>query len=175
MTSKGQSDIATGPGVPDLAARLGDLARHLQEQVNVEDTLQSIVEAAVHTVPGAGYAGLSVVQGRRTMSTRFASADLVHQVDRAQIELGQGPCMDALYEKHTVSMPDTAVERRWPEFAARAARLGIGSMLSFQLWVADNDLGALNLYSRAVEAFTADSERVGLLFATHAAVAMADA
>ncbi len=172
MTSNGPPEFTT---TSDLAAQLGDLARHLQEQVNVEDTLQSIVESAMHTVPGAAYAGLSVVQARRTMSTPFASAELVREVDRAQIEFGQGPCMDVLYEKRTVSMPNTAREQRWPRFAARAAQLGIGSMLSFQLWVADNDLGALNLYSQAVNAFTPDSERVGVLFATHAAVAMADA
>ncbi|MFC3965279.1 GAF and ANTAR domain-containing protein [Nocardia jiangsuensis] len=160
---------------PDLAARLSELARDLQQQHDVDDTLQGIVEAAVATVPGAGYAGLSVVSRRAAMRTPYSSAPLVLEVDRAQIDLEQGPCLDALYDKRTVSVPDMANEQRWPRFAARAVELGIASMLSFQLWVSDSSLGALNLYAHEAEAFTEDSEHVGLLFAAHAAVAMADA
>jgi hypothetical protein len=48
-------------------------------------------------------------------------------------------------------------------------------MLSFQLYVAQDSLGALNLYSDQAEAFNDESENVGLLFAAHAAVAMAGA
>ncbi|MFI9402267.1 GAF and ANTAR domain-containing protein [Nocardia sp. NPDC052316] len=170
------TDSAVGvEGLDKLALHLGDLARFLQEQGSVEETLQGIVDAAVVTVPGAEYAGLSVVRGRETMSTPAASAEVVDQVDQVQIDFQEGPCLDVLYEKHTVWLPNTAEERRWPRFAARARELGIGSMLSFQLYVTGDDLGALNLYSRHAEAFTDESEQVGLLFATHAAVAMADA
>jgi len=48
-------------------------------------------------------------------------------------------------------------------------------MLSIQLWVEGDNLGALNLYSRRVDAFDDESEQVGLLFASHAAVAFAGA
>lgn len=61
---------------------------------------------------------------------------------------------------------------RWPEFAARAHALGARSMLAIQLYVTDEDLGALNLHSTRLDAFTDESEQVGLLFAAHAAVAM---
>jgi hypothetical protein len=68
-----------------------------------------------------------------------------------------------------------AHETRWPQFAARAAEAGAASMLSIQLWVEGDNLGALNLYSRRVDAFDHESEQVGLLFASHAAVAFAGA
>jgi len=48
-------------------------------------------------------------------------------------------------------------------------------MLSFQLYVEGDNLGALNLYSREPNAFDDESEHIGLLFASHAAVAFADA
>jgi hypothetical protein len=51
--------------------------------------------------------------------------------------------------------------------------LGVRSVLSFQLYVHLDDLGALNLYSAQVDAFDDESENVGLLFAAHAAIAMA--
>ncbi|MGH3539630.1 MAG: ANTAR domain-containing protein [Pseudonocardiaceae bacterium] len=83
--------------------------------------------------------------------------------------------MDAIYVEQTVRVSDTASEDRWPEFAKRAAQLGVGSMLSFQLYVVGDNLGALNLYNREPDAFDDESEHVGLLFASHAAVAMAGA
>ncbi|MFI9400706.1 ANTAR domain-containing protein [Nocardia sp. NPDC052316] len=169
------ADSLASQRLADLALQLGDLARYLQEQDSIDDTLQCIVDAAVRTVPGAEYAGLSVVEKRANMRTLAVSADLVTQVDKAQIECHQGPCMDVLHKKHTVLLPKMAEEQRWPDFAARAAELGIGSILAFQLYVTGDDLSALNLYSHRTEAFTDDSEQVGLLFATHAAVAMADA
>lgn len=48
-------------------------------------------------------------------------------------------------------------------------------MLSFQLYLKHDKLGRLNLYCRDADAFSDESEQVGLLSATHAVVAMADA
>jgi GAF domain-containing protein len=66
-------------------------------------------------------------------------------------------------------------EQWWPQFTTRAAEHGIGSMLSFQLYVSGDNLGALNLYNSSPEAFSDESEHVGLLLASHAAVAVAGA
>lgn len=46
-------------------------------------------------------------------------------------------------------------------------------MLSLQLFVEGDNLGALNLYARVPNAFTDESEQVGPLFAAHAAIAYA--
>jgi GAF domain-containing protein len=48
-------------------------------------------------------------------------------------------------------------------------------MLCFQLFVHRNTLGALDLLARSPSAFTDESEHVGLLLASHAAIAAADA
>jgi AmiR/NasT family two-component response regulator len=47
-------------------------------------------------------------------------------------------------------------------------------MLSFQLFVAGDNLGALNLYARSPNAFDTESVEIGLLIAAHAAVAFAE-
>ena len=86
-----------------------------------------------------------------------------------------GPCLDAVFEQHTMRVPDMRHEQRWPRFAERAAAVGAQSMLSFQLYVEGDNLGALNLYSGEPNSFTDESEEIGLLFASHAAVAFADA
>lgn len=172
MSSSYQGSAA---GEDRLARQLSDLARDLQEEENLQDTLQRIVQAAVENVPGAEFAGITVVEGRREVNTPAWTAELVRAADQAQYETGQGPCLDTVYEEQTVRLPDMRAEQRWPEFTARATALGVGSMLSFQLYVTGDNLGALNLYSKTPEAFGDESEHIGLLFASHAAVAMASA
>jgi GAF domain-containing protein len=126
-------------------------------------------------VPGAQHASVSSVRRRREVTTRASTNDLPVAVDRAQYETGQGPCLDTLYERRTARIPDMGAEERWPAFAARAQGLGVGSMLSVQLFVQGEDLGALNLVNEETNAFSEESEHVALLFASHAAVAMSNA
>jgi GAF domain-containing protein len=154
-----------------LAAYLGELARELHAEDDVAAVLERVVGAAVTEVPGTDYAAVSVI-GRNGASTPVYTDDLVVLVDAAQYETGQGPCLDAAVDRHTVRADDLDGERRWPEFAARAVELGVRSMLSFQLFTEAGSVGALNLYARTAAAFPSDAERIGLPLAAHAAVAM---
>ena len=155
----------------ELATSLADFARELQRQSRPAQVLETIVHAALRLVPGADEGSVSLVLARRRVEAQAASSDLPRAVDALQEEVGQGPCLDAVFERHTVSVPDLATETRWPEFSRRACRLGAGSMLSFQLYVEGDNLGALNLYGRRAGAFSETSAAVGELFASHAAVA----
>ena len=74
-----------------------------------------------------------------------------------------------------VRVDDLATERRWPEFARRASERGVGSMLCFRLFVEGDRLGGLNMYAGTPGAFDDESQDVGLMFACHAAVALAGA
>ncbi len=73
-----------------------------------------------------------------------------------------------------IRVPGLSLEDRWPDFSRGAVELGARSMLSFQLFVEGDRLGALNLYGKGPNAFNEESEQVGLLVAAHAAVAFAD-
>jgi GAF domain-containing protein len=156
---------------PCLARDLSDLARRLQADTSMESLLTSIVEAAVREVSGAEYAGISEIQGRR-VTTRAASDPLVSRIDELQYAAGDGPCLTSLYDQVTVRSADLAAEDRWPGFAHAAADVGIRSMLAVQLYVEGDNLGALNMYAGALDAFTSDDETVALLLAAHAAVAI---
>jgi GAF domain-containing protein len=155
---------------------MSSVARNLQaEHGDVEDTLQAITKSAVSTVPHADECGVSYVIGRRMIESRAASSDLPRTLDGLQQEQGQGPCLDAAWEHEVVRVDDMASEERWPGFARAAADEGIGSMMCFQLFVIGDRLGALNLYSRTRGAFDEESLDIGLVFASHAAVALAGA
>ena len=168
-------DTGSATGHDDLAVRLGELARSLEQQEGSERTLARIVRSAITLIPGVQEGSISVVTSRRHVTSQAASGQLAEQVDALQAEVGEGPCLSAVYEEQTVRVPDMAVEERWPRFAQRASAAGVGAMLSFQLFVQGDNLGALNLYARSRGAFDDESEHVGLLFATHAAVAFAAA
>jgi GAF domain-containing protein len=162
-------------GWNELAGKLSELARSMQDEMGLENTLNAIVHAAAETVPGAEDASITAVVGRRKVQTTAATGALPRAVDQAQYETGQGPCLESLYEQETLRLSDMRAERRWPDFAGRANELGMASMLAVQLYVEGDNLGALNLHSRQLDAFTDESEQVALMFAAHAAVALAGA
>ncbi len=165
-----------GPAVgADLAARLSDLARDLQQEQDIDALLADVVHAALDLIPHVSDASVSLVTGRRTVQSRAASGDLPRRVDELQSATGQGPCIDAAYEERIVRVPDMSREVRWPDFAQAAYDAGARSMLSFQLFVTGDHLGALNLYGDDINVFDEESEQVGQLVGAHAAVAFSDA
>ena len=174
-TRRGQpsdADTGTSAGSNHLAELLSTLARSLEKQTDLQATLDVVVQAAVDTVPGATAASISAVQHRREVKTLAATGELPRAVDHAQYDLGEGPCLDSLYDHRTVRLSDLDAEQRWPRFVARAQELGVSSMLAVQLYVDGEDLGALNLINRRPEAFDDESEHVALMFASHASVAL---
>ncbi len=167
-----RDDTGSAVGDDALAQRLSDLARSLEAEQGMDETLRQILDAAVGTVPGAQHASISKILRRREVKTLAATGELPRAVDHAQYDCGQGPCLDSLYEQETVRLSDLGTESRWPAFTSRARELGVSSMLSVQLFVEEDSLGALNLHSQEANAFDDTSEHVALLFAAHAAVAM---
>jgi GAF domain-containing protein len=175
MTAK---DRTHGPAddVHELSEALSRVARHLQEvHGDVDSTLASITAAAVATIPHADECGVTYVVGRRKVEPRAATSDLPRQVDALQNRVGQGPCLDAVWDEEVVRVDDLGTDDRWPDFATKAAELGVGSMICFRLFVEGDALGALNVYARQPHAFDDESLDVGHMFATHAAVALAGA
>lgn len=166
-------DTGSTAGHDLLAVHLAELARVLQSEDDPAATLERVVEGAVALIPGVQSGSISVARRRSSIRSVAASDDLARRVDSLQDETGQGPCLDAAFEHQTVRVSDMRTESRWPDFARRAWEVGAGSMLSFQLFVEGDTLGALNLFSAEPNAFDDESEHVGLLFAAHAAIAYA--
>jgi GAF domain-containing protein len=97
------------------------------------------------------------------------------QIDSAQYETGIGPCLEAFRQQRVFRVDSTAEDEQFPAFSQAAAEHGIQSTISFPLAVRGNGIGALNLYSKQLGAFSADAEKVGMVFADQASVALANA
>jgi transcriptional regulator with GAF, ATPase, and Fis domain len=158
----------------NLSNTLGELARTLQAEPDVDTTLSAIVKAAVDHLDGAEYAGISLVE-QGQVRTVAPTEETVVAIDEVQYRTGQGPCLDAIADHQTYRTGDLTSETRWPEFTPEAAATGVRSMLSYRLFVTETTLGSLNLYSREIDAFDDRTRDEGSLFATHAAIALAGA
>jgi GAF domain-containing protein len=158
----------------ELAETFAAVARALLAEPDLDAMLTKIATIAVVTVEHCEHAGVTQIEGASVRSAA-ASDDVPRLVDRIQDEVNDGPCYDAIRAGSTFRTGNLAAEHRWPRFAQRAhEETGLASVLSVRLFVAENTMGALNLYSRQVDAFDDEDEAIAVVFAAHAAVAMAN-
>jgi hypothetical protein len=172
------------PAAPEQYSALGLaqsyawLGQRLLTYDKVPDLFEALTSVAVRQVPGAEDAGITRSAKGGPMETLAPTSDLVSATDRIQYELDSGPCIDAIRSDGVVRAGDLRGEPRWAELGHRAYdATGVQSMLSFRLYLEEEDdvVTGLNLYSRKVEAFSMWSQTVGLLLATHGALALANA
>ncbi|ALE74209.1 hypothetical protein FRP1_16505 [Pseudonocardia sp. EC080625-04] len=135
--------------------------------------LEHLTAAAVATIPGADYAGLTV-HDHDGLSSRAPSHPDITQLDQLQVTLGEGPCVEAVAPGTAarVVVDDFRDERRWPRFATAAAERGVRSLLSHRTAPHDGTRAALNLYSVTPRGFDEESREIAGVFASHAAVAL---
>jgi GAF domain-containing protein len=156
-----------------LARLFLQVARRLEAEDGRVATQERITRAAVDTVPGCRHAAISLVRAQGPIRTVAATDELPELVDEVQYRSGQGPCLEAIETQGPYHTGDLASEERWPDFAKAAVEeTGVRSMLSFRLFVREDTIGALNLYSCMVDAFDHRSYALGALLAGHAALAM---
>jgi GAF domain-containing protein len=171
--SQFQNDLDEGSD--RIFQTLDILARALHvKNAELEPTLQAIVSAAVGTLNSAQYAGLIIISHGQLVP-QATTGRPPQLLDQLQQKLNDGPCIDAAVQQALVRIDDMHRESRWPDFAAAAESLGVFSMICIPLQVHEQCLGTLSLYSDHVTAFTGHDERVTTLFATLAAIALAEA
>ncbi|WP_445183153.1 GAF and ANTAR domain-containing protein [Pseudonocardia sp. Cha107L01] len=159
----------------ELAQRMSELAIGLRIEDNRDGTLRAIVHGALELVPGARWAGICLIQGKR-VTLEASSHDLVVELDQLQSDFGEGPCVSAIRQQRAARVTDLAEpDQPWPRFAAAALERGVRSMMSLRLSVCQETLGALNLYAAQPDAFAPDAQIVAELLAQHSAVALAGA
>ena len=159
-----------------LAERMADAARELQEQHDPHDTLDHAVHLAVANIEGADAAGISIVHASKRIDTEAVTDAMATRGDELQYETGEGPCLDAIWEKQTTYSPSLAHDSRWPKWGPRVVEeTGAQSVLAFQLFTTGDTVGALNLYSRTLDGFDETDREEGLAIAAHIAIAVAGA
>lgn len=155
-----------------LLERISAIGRELAEAGDLETTLQRIVDLGEGTLEHCDGASLMLIGRGGNISTPAASSQVAYESDLLQYATGEGPCLEAIAEHETILLDDLASDQRWPDYRAGALELGVRSMLSLRLFITEDSMGALNLYSRQPNAFDRRSQLIGQVFAAQASVAM---
>jgi GAF domain-containing protein len=151
-----------------------ELGRIKLSDTDVDGVLNKIAELAKRTIPGTDEVSVTLIRGKGAYTAAF-TGDLAVALDEFQYEQSRGPCLDASRSGASLSLPDMAVESRWPQWAARARQAGVNSSLSIGLPIHETVTGALNIYAAKPDTFDQDAIILAQTFAGYAAVALANA
>jgi GAF domain-containing protein len=150
---------------------LDALAGYMIGSAPLDETLRHVSDVTVAALPGAAYAGISTLVDGEPRTAVFTDAE-APEIDAAQYEAGEGPCLDAFRHGVIFRVNDTASETRWIAFCKAAAAHGVRSTISLPMISNGEGIGALNLYSREVAAFADTDETLAMALASQAAVVL---
>lgn len=173
-----QSAIGPTPDAADeahLRDSLEGLAHLAIGQLDLSVMLTHVAEFAVHAIPGADGAGLTLFQDGKP-DTIVGTAEFVREVDAVQYGLGEGPCITAAAESRTMHSGSLGGDRAWPRFGPKVSRLGVHSVVSLPLVArGEGVLGAMNVYAHPKDAFDSRAVKLGEAYAVPAAISVQNA
>lgn len=118
----------------------------LPAHYDLESALTELTES-VTAVLGLGGSGVTMAEDDRLRFVTAVSA-ASGELERNQEKQQAGPCRDAYDTGEVVRVTDVRIEsERWPEFSATATRLGVAGVAGIPMRLADEMIGALNLYA----------------------------
>jgi transcriptional regulator with GAF, ATPase, and Fis domain len=154
--------------LPGVFTSLADIAR---EATTPREMYAAICVAATLTVPGCDHASLMIRQNG-AFTTAAISDAVAGQIDKLELALGSGPCLDAIEDGTAQLETNLTSESRWPDLISRVlADTPVRGALSVQLPVDRERIGALNLFSDTPHAFDDRSIERALVLGAFASVA----
>lgn len=158
----------------DLVRAFASAAADISSPSEPGAMLQAIVDVACRSMADVDHVGVTLNRRTGGLLTDAATDPLVHELDRVQYDLGQGPCLAALHggthEPATVA-EDLRHETRWRGFVRRAVPLGVRAVLAVRLQTGTEVVGVLNMYSTSSDTISQDTRALASLFAVQAAYA----
>jgi GAF domain-containing protein len=161
-------------GMEAAHLRVAELVQglHNRSDTDSDTVVAELAEIAAVEIPGAQYAGITLSRNANRIETPAATHHWPLLLDKIQQQHLEGPCLTAAWEERVVHVPDLQTEDRFPNYRRDAlAETPIRAIMAFQLFIADETLGALNVYAETADAFTPESRTLGLIFAAHSSVA----
>ncbi|HET9874593.1 MAG TPA: GAF and ANTAR domain-containing protein [Mycobacterium sp.] len=155
----------------DPATVFSALADVVYQGSSLDEVYTAICVAATLMVPGCDHASVLVRRGDG-YATVGASDQVARKIDKLQLAVGDGPCLDAIEEEAAQIDADLTTHSEWPELAARVvAETPIRGMMGFRLLVEERKAGALNLFADAPNVFGKESADRAVILAAFATMA----
>lgn len=146
------------PTLATLVEAIAGAARSIDQPDDLDARLRDVSAVARTSVPEFDHVSVTLLHPDGRFSTRAPTSELALQLDAAQYDEGQGPCLDTARDGVTLTVPHLELERRWPAYTPHAVARGVQCHLSVALLLVDTGTrGSLNLYSTTVDRVTRDS------------------
>jgi GAF domain-containing protein len=166
--------VSNSAGVEATHVRIAELVQQLYSRSDADsDTvIAELAEHAAVEIPGAQYAGITVTRNAKHIDTPAATHKWPILLDEVQQRHREGPCLTAAWEEKTIHVADLETDDRFPHYRRDALeQTPIRSVMAFQMFIAGETMGALNVYAEQPNAFGQTSKDMGLIFAAHSSVA----
>src|SRR6478735_9001387 len=153
-------------GVESTHLRIAELVQNLHSRPDTDsDTvLDELVEHAAIEIPGAKYAGITVTRNAKQIDTPAATHKWPILLDEVQQRHREGPCLTAAWEEKIIHVADLETDDRFPLYRQDALeQTPIRTIMAFQMWVAGETMGALNVYAETANAFGPGTRAIGLV------------
>jgi GAF domain-containing protein len=153
-----------------LAAAFVGLADTLIADYDAVELAHQLIDSAVTLLPIAA-AGILLGDTNGELHLFAASSEQAKDLERLQMEVGAGPCLDAYRTGRPVPVDD--LERgaaEWPAFAAQAGRCGFRAVTALPMRLREERVGGLNLFLAEPGPMTSADVKVGQALADVAAI-----
>jgi GAF domain-containing protein len=166
--------VTNPSGVESTHLRIAELVQQLYSRPDTDsDTvIAELAENAAVEIPGAQYAGVTVTRNAKHIDTPAATHKWPILLDEIQQLHREGPCLTAAWEEKTIHVADLETDDRFPLYRRDALeQTPIRSVMAFQMFIAGETMGALNVYAEQPNVFGQTAKEIGLVFAAHSSVA----
>lgn len=148
------------------------LADTLTSEYDVSDFLEMLVDRCGEIFEITA-AGVLVEAHDGNLQLVAATSEDMEVLERAEIEHGEGPCLEAYREGQQVCAGDLTAEfARWPNVAPLAVDIGYLAAHAFPLRLRADRIGALNLYRDRVGEFGDEDVQLAQAFADMATIGL---
>ncbi|MFE6197307.1 GAF and ANTAR domain-containing protein [Streptomyces sp. NPDC057838] len=161
-------DLPRFPVGVELAEALTVASQQLHETSTPHSTLRTAVRLAVHLMPGAEHAGISVIERGDKLRTLAWTDDIVRAAESRHAGGRQHGHWDQLWHSPVARIADSEADDGWDVLST----LGLRSALSLRLRADKRRLTVLTAYARKPGVFDEDATRIGRLFTAHVSIAL---
>lgn len=131
-----------------LLQTLSRFAVILPARYDLQEALSELKESVTAVLGLSGSWVTMADDGRLSFLTAMSQVSAELERDHAQLHPFSCPCRDAYSTGEVVRVTDVREQStRWPEFSAFATRLSLAGVAAIPMRLADEIIGALNLYS----------------------------
>ncbi len=153
---------------------IAELASIRLDEDDLDAVLLKVAQLAQRSLHGASDVSVTLIRDGQAFTAAYTS-DRALRLDESQYQGEHGPCMDVAQSTGKMLVRDMSSEQRWAAFCTAAMAAGVASSLSLSLPIQEALVGALNIYGEQADAFSEADVELGVTFAAHAAVAVANA